>query len=54
VRQCRSTTTSRSRKVWWGFVVWRVIKLKWAKNLQFFSVYDMFGVVEIWADVDVL
>jgi hypothetical protein len=36
------------------FVVWRVIKMKWAKNLQFLNYYDMFGVVEIWADVDVM
>jgi hypothetical protein len=29
-------------------------KSEMVKNLQFFNVYDMFGVVEIWADVDVL
>lgn len=34
--------------------MWRVIKVKWAKNLQFLNVYDMSGVVEIWADVDIL
>ena len=33
--------------------MWRVIKVKWAKILQFFNVH-MFGVVEIWANVDVL